>query len=214
MSRQGIVDAANASVAHNASFLYGEVRPIPLQEFVKLMEGTLPENQKVETDCSGLATCCYYRAGEPDPNGLDYNGDGFTGTLLKHLKHIPVDAVVPGDLVVLGEAPGKHVVIVVGIGTDPLCVSHGHPGDPHAAVLSTFLEIGAPTALRGVPVPKRRGRIGKAKWVVTGDDGHIIGIVRGKLHTRWMWEKRHRRLVKNQKRKIHYDHVPTDRKAP
>ena len=36
---------------------------------------TLP----LTTDCSGFVTVCYFLAGAPDPNGLDYSGEGLGG---------------------------------------------------------------------------------------------------------------------------------------
>ena len=45
----------------------------PTVEFL----GALP----LTTGCSGFVTICFYEAGAPDPNGLDYSGLGYTGTL-------------------------------------------------------------------------------------------------------------------------------------
>jgi cell wall-associated NlpC family hydrolase len=119
--RQKIVTAARWGIAHEPQIHYGELRPIPLAR-------TLP----LTTDCSGFVTLCYFLAGAPDPNGLDYNGEGWTGTLLRHLEHIPRADAKLGDLVVWGAYPGRHVAIVLEGGDDPLLASHGQEHGPLA----------------------------------------------------------------------------------
>ena len=74
--RHQIVTAALWGIANEPQIHYGEIRPIPLAR-------TLP----LTTDCSGFVTVCYFLAGAPDPNGLDYSGEGWTGTLLRNLEH-------------------------------------------------------------------------------------------------------------------------------
>jgi cell wall-associated NlpC family hydrolase len=117
--RQKIVTAARWGIAHEPQIHYGELRPMPLGR-------TLP----LTTDCSGFVTLCYSLAGAPDPNGLDYNGEGWTGTLLRHLEHVSGDDARPGDLVVWGAYPGRHVAIVLETGEDPLLCSHGQERGP------------------------------------------------------------------------------------
>lgn len=115
--RQLVVAEAKWGVAHEPEIHYREVRPFPLAK-------TLP----LTTDCSGFATLCYFHAGAPDPNGLHYNGTGYTGTLLDHgaLTTTPR----PGDLVFYGPGTAYHVAVVVEGGPDPLTVSHGQEGGP------------------------------------------------------------------------------------
>ena len=38
-----------------------------------------PPKHPAWEDCSSFATWCYWAAGAPDPNGLDYNGFGLHG---------------------------------------------------------------------------------------------------------------------------------------
>ena len=213
MSRVGIVECALACVTHNGSFLYGEDRPIPLDKFLELMNGTLPEGEKITTDCSGLVECVWYRNGEPDPSGLNYSGYGFTGTLLETLKHIPFSLVKPGDVVVFGEYPGRHAVIVVGTGPDPEVVSHGHPGTPEKLPLSAFMSIGTPTYLQGLTPPKKQKPHRPVEWIVTGDEGQIIGQIHKMAFARARWRRKHRRVLRNQKHHEHYDHVPTKKES-
>jgi peptidoglycan hydrolase-like protein with peptidoglycan-binding domain len=87
-------------------------------------------------DDAGFATLCYAWSGADDPNGLGYSGQGYTGTLLQHMNHIPQAAVQPGDLVVWGPAPGHHVALVLAIGADPLLASHGQEKGPIAIRVS------------------------------------------------------------------------------
>lgn len=75
-------------------------------------------------DCSSYATWCYWVAYAPDPNGLGYNGYGYTGTQVQHGRNISINQAKPGDLVFYGGSfwlPG-HVAIYVGNG---MVISHG-----------------------------------------------------------------------------------------
>jgi cell wall-associated NlpC family hydrolase len=68
-----------------------------------------------------------------DPNGLNYNGWGFTGTQIQHGKRISVVQLKPGDLVFYGRHGISHVAIYVGNGR---VVSHGSESGP--LLLSTY----------------------------------------------------------------------------
>jgi peptidoglycan hydrolase-like protein with peptidoglycan-binding domain len=139
--RQAMVSNSNWGVANHANINYAEIRPIP-----RIPQFHLP----FTTDCSGFATIMAQWSGAPDPNGLNYNGNGYTGTMLGHLPHIPRQQSQPGDLVVFGAAPGVHVVVLVQAGSaaDPLVVSHGQQGDPRRVALS--VEIAAHAANPGL----------------------------------------------------------------
>ena len=120
--REQIVANAIWGIAHEADIHYQQQRPI---------DGLHNARQlPLQTDCSGYATLCYSWAGAPDPNGLGYSGQGYTGTLLQHMTRIPLAAVQAGDLVVWGDAPGHHVAIVLQGGADPLLCSHGQERGP------------------------------------------------------------------------------------
>jgi cell wall-associated NlpC family hydrolase len=118
-NRQRIVAAARWGIANEPRIHYGEARPFPLARRLPLT-----------TDCSGFVTLCYFLAGAPDPNGLGYSGEGWTGTLLRHL--VPTDELRAGDVVVWGGYPGRHCAIVLEPGDDPLMCSHGWEGGPLA----------------------------------------------------------------------------------
>lgn len=78
-------------------------------------------------DCSSFATWCYWAAGGPDPNGLNYNGQGYTGTQIGH--GVECRNPRPGDLIFYGPSHSSinHVAIYVGNGN---VVSHGQESGP------------------------------------------------------------------------------------
>lgn len=79
-------------------------------------------------DCSSSSTWAYWIAGAPDPNALGYNGQGWTGTLCQHGRHISLDQAQPGDLVFYGPgAPWHHVAVYIGHGR---VLSHGSEAGP------------------------------------------------------------------------------------
>jgi len=83
-------------------------------------------------DCSSSVTGCYYVAGAPDPNGLRYNGTGYTGTLGQHGRSVSLARAKPGDLVFYGRGwPYQHVAMYLG---HNLVWSHGSEGGPYAPV--------------------------------------------------------------------------------
>ena len=93
-----------------------------------------PGRLPLATDCSAFATLCYAWAGAPNPNAAgpyDPAAGGYTGTMLKHCRHIPRRAARSGDLVVWTPPPqGEHVCIVVSAESDPWLVSHGSDAGP------------------------------------------------------------------------------------
>ena len=124
--RSEIVAAARWGIHNEPHIHYALVRPMPLTR-------TLP----LTTDCSGFVTLCYYLAGARDPNGLDYDGQGYTGTLLRAMSSVAQETVEPGDLVVWGTYPGHHVALVLAPGDDPLLCSHGQERGPVEIRFST-----------------------------------------------------------------------------
>ena len=118
-TRARIVAAAYWGIANEPLIHYGQVRPFPLLRQLPLT-----------TDCSGFVTLCYFLAGAPDPNGLGYSGEGWTGTLLRHLA--PTAELRAGDVVVWGAYPGHHCALVLEPGDDPLMCSHGWERGPLA----------------------------------------------------------------------------------
>lgn len=133
--RDAILAQCHWALAHEPEIHYAQVRPMPLKAWAS---HSLP----LYTDCSGSTTCIYHAAGAPDPNGKGYSGAGFTGTILSsaHQHDLVVDRkqAQPGDLVVFGDAPGTHVVILMqpGSAADPMVFSHGQESGPKMYPLS------------------------------------------------------------------------------
>ena len=124
------------AVAHRDRFQYQQVRPIPVG-------ATRDGDEPIVTDCSGFVTLMARWSGIGDPNGRDYNGEGWTGTLLEHRPVVGFPRTQPGDIAVFGTFPGVHCAVLLesGAGTaDPWTVSHGVPGDPKRIRLSRLAE--------------------------------------------------------------------------
>ena len=121
--RNEIVGWAKWGVANHAGFTYSEG---PQRMSGIGHPGVLP----VVCDCSAFVTLCYNWAGAPDPNGQNYDGQGYTGTLLSHGTPISVSQAIPGDVIVYGPGTGWHTALIVEAGADPLTVSMGEQGDP------------------------------------------------------------------------------------
>ena len=123
-ARQAIVQWAQWAHANAAHFNYTE-GPNRMSAI-----GVYPPSLPIYADCSAFVTWCYWVAGADDPNGLGYNHQGYTGTLLSHGLEIPLAQVQPGDVIVYGPGTGWHTALVVQAGHDPLTISHGQQGDP------------------------------------------------------------------------------------
>ena len=130
MNRQAIVGnalwGAEVATQRPKQIHYAKVRPI------RGADRKLP----LTTDCSGFVTLCYQWAGAPDPNGAHYNGSGCTGLMLEACSHIEPRVAQPADLIVFGNPPGTHVVLIVEPGTDPVVVSLGSENGPLKLLLS------------------------------------------------------------------------------
>lgn len=108
-----------------AQIHYAQIRPMRSLDSFKYRR--LP----ITADCSESTTGLYYAVGAPDPNGLGYNGSGFTGTLRGHLPdRAHAHELKVGDIIVYGRGSGSHVVVVYEAGYDPLVFSHGQESGP------------------------------------------------------------------------------------
>lgn len=125
--RTEIIKWARWGVANEKAIHYQEIRPMPLNNRLPLT-----------TDCSGFVTLCYFLAGAPDPNGLNYNGQGYTGTLIGHGYQIILSKVHPGDVCILGPGNGDHAVIISDISNplNPFVISHGEESGPEVRHLN------------------------------------------------------------------------------
>ncbi len=132
---------------------YLQKRPMVTNRYTEQELADLFKAKKtISMDCSESATLLCRLAGLADPNGSNYDGSGFTGTMLKNLKHYSsaVSADV-GALVVFGPGNGDHVCMVRNHGKDPLLFSHGTERGPYFAHLSDVRKVHrAPTTFLSV----------------------------------------------------------------
>ncbi len=108
--------------------------------------------RSISPDCSEAVTLLCRLAGLADPNGMGYNGYGFTGSMLKNLKHYtnPLSADV-GAIVIFGPGDGDHACMVRKHGKDPLLFSHGTERGPYFIHLSDEKKVQkAPTTFLSV----------------------------------------------------------------
>jgi len=124
--RAKILEYALWGVTNEPQIHYAQVRPMDHLDDLK----HLP----ISNDCSEFATKAYKYAGAPDPNGANYNGSGYTGTMLTHGKPVMLSQAKSGDLIIFGAWPGHHVVILEEDGAankgNPMVISHGQEAGP------------------------------------------------------------------------------------
>src|SRR5437762_842516 len=131
--RQHLLSLADFLISRAGQVHYAQIRPmrtVHLHE--QELDSLLAHGGAITMDCSEAVTCLCKWAGLHDPNGLGYDGAGYTGTLLGHLPHYtdPRQANV-GALVVFGPPPGDHVAMVLERGkANPALFSHGSEAGP------------------------------------------------------------------------------------
>lgn len=126
--RAQIIAYARWGVKNEPVIHYAQIRPMPLNQRLPMW-----------TDCSGFATLCYYLAKGPDPNGMKFDGYGYTGTMLDHGQFIYLAEAKIADLVIWGESPGHHVALISNVdnSTDPLIIGMGNENQPKEYRMST-----------------------------------------------------------------------------
>ena len=131
---------------HEPQVHYLQRRPMASVRITEpALRARLDTGGDIAMDCSEAVTALCKWAGLRDPNGLGYNGAGFTGTLLASLPHYTNPAVARiGALVVYGPGTGEHVSMVLQPGPDPLLWSHGLEGGPVTVRLSRQRQWHAP----------------------------------------------------------------------
>jgi len=122
---------AHDLIDHEPEVHYAQIRPYPVH--------ARPGSYPITLDCSSSVTKLCQCSGLKDPNGpaYDYDGFGYTGTLLDFLPHYysPAQARV-GALVVFGPGTGEHVAMVLEPHPrNPLLFSHGMERGPIAVRL-------------------------------------------------------------------------------
>ena len=139
-------------VQRNARVHYRQARPMVTRRIATGHElaRAIASPHGLTMDCSESVTLLCRLAGMRDPssptgkahvfgghNWHDFDGAGFTGTLLASLPHYmnPAAANV-GALVVFGGGYGEHVCMVRHPGRDPILFSHGSEAGPFYIRLS------------------------------------------------------------------------------
>jgi hypothetical protein len=118
---------------------YAEVRPMHSESIKSMyqLKQRVAAPGGITMDCSESVTLICKLAGLKDPNGLSYDGAGYTGTLLDHLPHYTdAGAAKLGALCVFGPGTGTHVTMVHERGPDPWLWTHGEESDPSLHRLS------------------------------------------------------------------------------
>lgn len=107
---------------------YAEVRPMSTRSLTQTqLQCRLESGGHITCDCSESVTMMFRMAHLMDPNGLGYDGYGYTGTMLEHLPHFTDwNKAHRGTLIVFGGGTGTHVVMVTSPnGDNPDVYSHG-----------------------------------------------------------------------------------------
>jgi len=124
---------ARLYVARSSDIAYKQSRPMQLRKIPHLPS---------RGDCSAACAMIYFNADLDDPNGRDYDGAGYTGTLLGHGREVPLDSLQPLDLVFYGfttaararpgfpEAAPTHVACAIGDAKRDRIFTFGHDPGP------------------------------------------------------------------------------------
>lgn len=133
----------DALVFYNRRVHYAQVRPMR-STGIRHLRPALLRPHGLTMDCSESVTLLCRLAGLRDPNGRNYNGSGYTGTLLGYLEAYSEPAIAKcGALCVFMGRPGtpeadtgEHVCMVRRPGHDPELFTHGREADPSFRALS------------------------------------------------------------------------------
>lgn len=103
--RSRIVAEARRLYAHRANIAYAQERPFALER---------PPFIPPRMDCSEFVTVCHFVGGAPDPNGRNYDGLGYTGTLIAHGERCSSRELEAGDLAFYGITTNPSPAFPVG----------------------------------------------------------------------------------------------------
>lgn len=95
------------------------------QRMQGVVERIRPPQWPAHGDCSATVTWAFFVSGWRDPNGLSFNGTGYTGTMLDHGTKVGLADARRNDLVFYDNP--QHVGVYVGGGR---VISFGHQGGP------------------------------------------------------------------------------------
>jgi hypothetical protein len=120
-----------AAIIANALYLYNHRNLVHYRQSRPIDGHKDKHKLPLYTDCSGAATDVYEWGGGPDPNGLNFNGAGYTGTIARHGKYVPLSEAGQADTVLYGQKwPYEHVVLLLQKGSRKVW-SHGSEGGPY-----------------------------------------------------------------------------------
>lgn len=144
-------------VNHKDKVLYAEVRPMRTNSIksTKELKKRLKDGT-ITCDCTEAITMIFRLAGAKDPNGSNYNGQGFTGTMLDHLPHFKksISGAKTGAILIFGAGDGTHGCIVMSDakGGNPWVFSNGSDAGPYRIRLSSekTAHVGEPITLLGI----------------------------------------------------------------
>jgi peptidoglycan hydrolase-like protein with peptidoglycan-binding domain len=127
--RDAIADACAFWIRARNQIAYEQVRPFPVLEPPAILR---------RTDCSGFVTACFFAGGAPDPNEREFDGFGYTGTLVGNGQLVSLADLQVADLVFYGRTTNAspafpfgsptHVAVAIGAG---YVASHGSEPGPY-----------------------------------------------------------------------------------
>jgi hypothetical protein len=127
--------AARDTIVSTAMLGYHKAAQIHYTQGPQRMQGVReqirPDAVPSYEDCSSFATWCYWVAGAPDPNGLGYNGTGYTGTQVSHGRGVGLAGRNPGDLIFYGSSWSSTTHVALVAQDTRYVVSHGSEGGPY-----------------------------------------------------------------------------------
>jgi hypothetical protein len=132
--RKRMVQIAAYLVSKAPQIHYAEVRPMTTRTIATFaaLQNILDHGGHITMDCSESVTLICHLVGLRDPNGLNYDGAGYTGDMYDHLPHYEnVADGHPGALMIFGVDPTDHVCMVMQRnGENPWLFSHGSESGP------------------------------------------------------------------------------------
>lgn len=156
--RNKLISIATMLIARAPQIHYAETRPMMIGPYtmkevtLSKLEAWFAKGGTITMDCSTAFTLIYKLAGLPDPNDSNYNGYGYTGTLMKNLPEYtrPLKRARAGAGLIFGAYPGTHVCMIMhNDPDDPWLFSHGSEIGPLYLRLSAekTAHVGQPITL-------------------------------------------------------------------
>lgn len=126
-------------VRHQRQVHYRQFRPMDITAWSRAhLDYEMSHGGQFWADCSEMTTALFHWVGAKDPNGMGFNGWGWSGSIWEHLPHFSNarDAKI-GSIVTFGPGGSEHVATVFSPGSDPVLFSHGDENGPGLIRLSS-----------------------------------------------------------------------------